>query len=592
MSIWRELQRRKVLRVAAAYVVISWLLIQVGVTLEETLELPGWFDKFILAALMLGFPVALVLSWAYDIHPDTSQPASPSSNVRAVFIVSTLAILLVASAYSVYLFKDVGIVPRPAEQARRIAVLPFADMSPDADQAWFADGISDEILNVLAKTEGLRVASRTASFRYRGEKADVKAVASELGVQTILEGSVRTQGNQIRITAQLVDADSGFHLWSSTYDRQLSDVFLVQDEIATSIATALLGQLGIQALPAGRFEGTRNIEAYTHYLKGVDKLNNPDLRIRLSAQADLQRAVELDPDFANAWARLANVESYVALAEYKSPSVTPSLHRALSLDPNNINAVLTVAAISVDEGDWLAAEQLFLRAITVDPDNPRVHLLFGNFLRRTGRVRRALEQFEQARVLGSEHTDIVSRIINTHNYLGEFAEARAKFEETLAEVGIANMRGTEAYFVALLIDGMENEARAFADQELPGPIARMRIRFFLDRIDGEPEAGDRLAAATLDRINARSLATASDIENLVMAGKLDLARETARTSYGFHVGVPWRTYLYVSDEVDTRYLPYRPNLLLIADTFSKVLPWFEKIGFDIESRAREKGYIN
>ena len=175
--------------------------------------------------------------------PDTQGAAAPSTG-RSSFV----AIIVILAAGSIgltyYVFRQAP-PPTSSQSAPSIAVLPFADMSPGGDQAWFADGVSEEILNVLAKTEGLQVASRTASFRYRGDDTDIKAAAAEMNVTTVLEGSVRSQGDQMRITAQLINAEDGFHLWSDSFDRQLSDIFTVQDEISAHIATALFGELGI-----------------------------------------------------------------------------------------------------------------------------------------------------------------------------------------------------------------------------------------------------------------------------------------------------------------------------------------------------------
>ena len=258
-----------------------------------------------------------------------------------------VALLLGGSGYSYYFFKTSNSVPVGqavvSTAPPTIAVLPFADFSPEGNQAWFADGISEEILNVLARTKGLKVASRMASFHFRGEEIDLKTVASELNVETILEGSVRTQGDRLRITAQLINAADGFHIWSETYDRQMKDIFAVQDEIAVNIASALFGELGVDALPEQRFKGTRDVAAYTLYLQGIEKLNRIVPGERALAAPFFKRALELDSDFVDAWVGLAITESVQRYMGSGPPRISESLKRALVLDPNNARAISGLA---------------------------------------------------------------------------------------------------------------------------------------------------------------------------------------------------------------------------------------------------------
>jgi TolB-like protein len=596
LSLFTELKRRNVFKVSIAYFVISWVLIQVLATLEETLELPGWFDKLGFAALLLGFPLAVVLSWAYDIHPDSSQPTSVSASGKSMFIAFLVALVLGGSGYTYYLFREAALDSNsPAlNQAviPAIAVLPFADLSPAGDQSWFADGISEEILNVLAKTEGLRVASRKASFHFRGEEIDLKTTAADLNVNTILEGSVRSQGDRLRITAQLINAEDGFHLWSETYDRQMTDVFAVQDEIAVSIATALFGELGVDALPENRFKGTRDIRAYSFYLRGMEKLNLIAIGEKIEAIPYFEQALAIDQDFADAWVGLARTETLQNIGQSRPPATSESLKRALVLDPNNADAIAALAWANRRVFMWLEAAQLFRRAVSVDPNNARVRLSHGRFLRSIGRVPQALDEFLKAWKIGSTDQNLGSLIINTHAYLGQFAAARAFYEAQLAIVGLDGIRGNQAYFVSLLADGMEAEARAFAAQDIPGSVAAARIRFFLDRLDGDPKAGQRLVDTSLNRIENTNRVLSSDIEGFLLAGDIQLAREYVSRAQGFGYGAPDRFSLYVNEDIDPRYLPYRANLLLIMDEYPGVAEAFLTIGVDLVALGREKGFLN
>jgi TolB-like protein len=472
-------------------------------------------------------------------------------------------------------------------------VLPFIDLSPEGNQAWFADGVAEEILNVLAKTNGLKVASRTASFHFRGEGVDLKQAAQELNVSNILEGSVRSQGDRLRITAQLISAEDGFHLWSETFDRELSDIFLVQDEISVSIATALFGELGIQALPQHRFEETRNLEAYTYYLQGMEKISNA-ITLPLSKEAilDFQKAIELDPEFANAWVGLVRAENFVSQYGLEPPTVSPSLKTALVMSPENSDAIAELAFINSQLLRWHEAEQLFQYAISLDPENDRFRVNFGEFLRISGRVNRALEQFLIADQLGSMDRRLNSLIVNTHAYLGQFAEARAFFEKRVEEVGLQKVGGKEAYVVSLLADGMEEEARAFSQLDLPNNLARARIQFFIDRIDGNEQAHERFVSATFDRIERTGFPRAGDVENFLLAGEIELAREYALKIWGAGWGVPHRFSLFVNDEIDPRYLNYRGNQLLISDLYPGAIEAFMDVGVDILAKAKEKGFLS
>jgi TolB-like protein/Tfp pilus assembly protein PilF len=590
MSILTELSRRKVLRVAAAYIVAAWVLMQAASLFEATLELPAWFDKVFFALLLLGFPVALLLSWAYDIRPDQPSHDASTTGARAAFAAILVALTVGGLAYIYISFRGDSEVQVTAETGPSIAVLPFADMSPDGDQAWFSDGIAEEILNVLARTEGLKVASRTASFRYRGEETDIKAAAADLNVNTILEGSVRSQGDQLRITAQLINAADGFHLWSDTYDRELDDIFTVQEEISESIATALFGELGIDALPARRFDGTTNVEAYSSYLKGKEEFNVYGLGDPTGAIAAFKRAVQLDPSFADAWAALARAERSQGIIEGRRPSTSEALNKALALDPDNASAIAQLARYNWGELRWRESEQLFLRAESLAPNDADIRHSFGFFLRSTGRTRRALDELLKAWELGRDTSGLVSAIVNTHADLGEFANARAFFEERMVEVGLQNMTGTEAYFVSLLADGMEAEAREFATLDLASTTLT-RVRFFLDRLDGDPDAAKRLVAGTMARIEGYGRPRWGDIDNLIMAGEIEMARELVPQTQGYGWSIPARFIMHINEEIDPRYLPYRPNLLVLIDLFPGVPEAFMDIGIDVMARGREKGFF-
>lgn len=264
MSLFTELKRRNVFRVALAYVVVAWLLMQVGDTLAPALLLPEWTTRFLAFLLLLGFPMAVFAAWAFELTPDGIKPetsdkrdnlsAPPSRRKIDLLIIALLAVAVGYFAWDKFAVREEALTEaalaatEPTSEHRSIAVLPFVNMSGDIEQEYFSDGLSEEILNLLAKIPQLGVTSRSSAFSFKGKDYTISDVAEQLGVKHVLEGSVRRSGDQIRITAQLIDASTDKHLWSDTWDRAFQDVFVIQDEIAAAVATALKIQL-VDELP-------------------------------------------------------------------------------------------------------------------------------------------------------------------------------------------------------------------------------------------------------------------------------------------------------------------------------------------------------
>lgn len=251
-----ELLRRKVFRVAAAYLVVAWLLVQVAATTFEPLGLPAWTLSLVIALLVLGFPLACVLAWVFDLTPAGIE-RSPGPQADPVGIGGNEAVTALPAA-------------SPAPES--VAILPFADMSPSHDQEYFCDGMAEEIINALCVVRGLRVASRTSSFQYKGRAVDVREIGRQLGVGSVLEGSVRKADDRVRITVQLLNAADGYHLWSQSYERKLEDVFAVQIEIAQRMVDALRVSLSPRETELLGRGGTHNGQAYDYFLKGQQLL--------------------------------------------------------------------------------------------------------------------------------------------------------------------------------------------------------------------------------------------------------------------------------------------------------------------------------
>jgi TolB-like protein len=406
MSFFSELKRRNVFKVTAAYIVVSWLLLQISDTLVPALRLPEWFHSGVAFLLIIGFPIALVLAWAFEMTPDGlkkekdnngSQPrASTSGRMLNYTIIGSLAVALVYFVWESRIqtgsdpvsqepiaqavepdSENRALPPVSAKESRdsnSIAVLPFINMSSDPEQEYFSDGITEEVLNLLVKIPELKVTSRTSVFAFKGQSVDIPTVAEKLGVAHILEGSVRKAGNRVRITAQLIEARNDVHLWSETYERTLDDIFAIQDEIAREVVKAL----HIQLLGEAPLATSTNTEAYNLYLRGKHFDTVRTLKGLESAVKAYQESIALDADFAPAWVGFSNV-----LREQAKYDVT-DLHegmeasrhaamRALELDSTLAEAWLSLAEIQFYyDWDWSRAEATTRTALKYGPKNAPV----------------------------------------------------------------------------------------------------------------------------------------------------------------------------------------------------------------------------
>jgi TolB-like protein len=403
VSFFRELLRRNVFRVAGTYAVVAWLLIQVSSAVASPLNLPSWFEAFIIVLLAIGFPVALVLAWAFEITPEglqlTQSPdgEAPSGGKRMDYVLIG-ALVLVAGIVVWDHFPSPAADGSDAAKLREnpsIAVLPFEDMSPGGDQEYFGDGIAEELLNVLARLDGLRVAGRTSSFSYRGKDDDLRVIGKALNVKTILEGSVRKDGERIRITAQLINADDGYHIWSDVFDEELTDIFSIQEEIATEVAGALGVRLGVGNVNAFLGAGTKNVEAYEEYLKGWVLWDTHGESIR-----HLETALQLDPNYAAAWATLGVRTAHMQWAARpgEAPAILDKAYgyvlRAVELDPASGTSLSLLGTILYVRFDWIGGEDAHTRAIRLRPDR-WAHEHLGNLLARAGRLAAADREYDR-----------------------------------------------------------------------------------------------------------------------------------------------------------------------------------------------------
>ena len=362
MSFFNELKRRNVVRVSVAYIVVSWLLIQAAGVLEPALLLPDWTDRVVTVLLLIGFPIVILFAWAFELTPDgvkLTKDVDPGSSIAPVTgkkleYLTIAALSLVVVFFLVKEFMPLGgqdgdqataaqapaavdVVEAEKPDIPSIAVLPFEDYSENADQGYFSNGIAEELLNLLAKTNGLRVAARTSSFAFANSEVDIREIGNKLNVGMVLEGSVRKSGDKIRITAQLIKIDDGYHLWSETYDRDFADVFKIQDEISAAIMSSLkVHLLGAQAQPAVA-ERAHNMDAYSAYLIGKERLallgkDNIEVAIK-----KFDESIALEPDYAPAYAALARAwlmlekEPQGPKKEQVDAVVIPAIEQAIEL---------------------------------------------------------------------------------------------------------------------------------------------------------------------------------------------------------------------------------------------------------------------
>ena len=416
-QLFEELKRRNVVRVGIAYVVVGWLIIEVIDTIAPRLGMPDWVPTFFIVLVLVGLPIALLFSWAYEITPagvkktdevDADASITHSTGRKLDFVI--IGALVVALGYFVWERasgppSSVPVDGTQKQGAISIAVLPFTDMSAAQDQEYFGDGIAEEILNTLVRVEALSVTSRTSSFAFKGSKLSLPEIAGRLGVTHMVEGSVRSAGNQIRVTAQLIEVATDRHLWSESYDRELDDIFAIQDDISNAIGRALQVQL-IGTADTASGPPTDNVEAYRLYLQGHHLLLQRGTANLDAASDRLRKAVDLDPRFALAWADLG-----ASFARY--PSYTPSADRneyedraeraasrAITLDPDLAQGWAVRALVASSRHRGLEALAAIERSVGLDPHNETGWLWWGVILGTRGYTAEATEKLAEAIRLG------------------------------------------------------------------------------------------------------------------------------------------------------------------------------------------------
>jgi TolB-like protein/Flp pilus assembly protein TadD len=438
---FEEVQRRKVYRVAAAYIIAAGFIIQIGSAVFPAWELPNWTFRLVVVLLLIGFPISLILAWAYDVTPEgiraTPTPSAPGAHRRRNVIMLVATGVVISAAAGFFL------LPRASARKidKSIAVLPFENLSDDKENAFFADGIQDDILTNLSKIGDLKVISRTSVMSYRGKTPNIREIAKALGVSNILEGSVRRSGNRVRVNVQLINADNDEHMWAEDYDRDLTDVFAIQTDLAQKITSALQAKLSPAEKARIDRRPTQNPDAYLLFMQAHDYANRPDLFRDTSLKAEqlFEKATKLDPDFAAAFAGLSMIESWM----YHSFDPTPArrenaraaANEALRLQPDLPEAHLALGfSYYYGDRDYERALAEFAIAKRDLPNDAKVYMAIGAIQRRQGKWAESTTNLEKAAELDPKDGSVLLNLAYSYMATRNFEAADKTFDRGIEAV--------------------------------------------------------------------------------------------------------------------------------------------------------------
>lgn len=501
-GVFSELKRRRVWRVAGAYILVVWMALEIVLETSPVLGIPDWVPRVAIVLAIIGFPITVVLAWAFDLTPqgvvrtpslaqDVTDGPPPTrvvmqagpARLAAVFGAGILVALVGFGAYTMV---SPGAVVRP-EAIQSIAVLPFNDLSATQDQEYFADGVTEELINRLARLEEIRVAARSSSFQFRDRDAGLDEVARQLGVEAVVEGSVRREGDRLRVTVELVDAATGFQIWSESYDRTVDDIFAIQDDISTAIVDALRVRLipGASRLRAG----TSNVRAHDAYLLGLSRWHARTAEDLQRALGYFVEALEEDATYAPAYAGLAL--TYAVLPAYSDMSVDEAAQlgseaaaRALALDAQLAEAHAAIGQIAQAlEWNLEAAGMAYRRALEFQPNYGTAHQWYAETLMMMGRLSEARQEVDQALVI--DPLSVAAR--TTRAYLltvsRQYEPARRAYEQVLVESPGNGIARTGHVFLCLVAD-CHDDALTAAGAAYPPDIAAV-VRAVV-RADADP----------------------------------------------------------------------------------------------------------
>jgi TolB-like protein/Flp pilus assembly protein TadD len=491
-NFFAELKRRNVYKVAVAYAVVAWLLVQVATQVFPFLEISNWVVRSVIVLVVIGFPIAVVIAWAFEATPEgikRTEDVDLAASARQPRKHAWIFVVIVGAAFSIGLFfigrymgRNTAIATRAELPAKSIAVLPFDNLSRDPDNAYFAEGVQDEILTRLAKVADLKVISRTSTQRFKSAPADLREIAKQLGVAHILEGSVQKAGDSVRVNVQLINALTDTHLWADTYDRKLTDIFAIESEIAKNVAENLKARLNVRAEEVLAARPTENPQAHELYLKGRYFWNRRST-VSLRKAADyFQQAIDLDPNYALAYAGLGDVHSLVPVyagtaPQDDMPKALAAARKAVELDDKLADSHTSLGNALVSSVQLKLAEPEFRRALELNPNYATAHQWLAECLFGQGRFSESLAENERAHELdplsliinasyasslagvgrydeavkqARKTLDLDPELVPGHEILGQIYEDEGKLNEAIVEYNKANELGPTPSNFAML----------------------------------------------------------------------------------------------------------------------------------------------
>ncbi len=459
-----ELRRRNVFKVGVAYAIVAWLLIQVIVSIEAPLHLPDWVDTLTIIFLIVGFPVALIFAWAFELTPEgvkrtrldhldisSTDVVSRKFEFIVIGLMAAIILFLLSDKYFLkgdQISHDVPVVSKEksnelvktsiAADRKSVAVLPFANRSETEGDAFFVDGMHDDILTQLAKISSLKVISRTSVMGYRDTTKNMKTIGNELGVATLLEGGVQRAGNRVRINIQLIDVDTDEHIWAETYNKELTtdNIFEIQEQIATAIAKALRTTLSPEEQERIAAVPTQNLAAYEAYLLGRQRMVSRTSDKLAEAVGYFEQAITLDPAFALAYVGLSDVTQlqflYAGLPrDEMNAKAEYAIHKALELDGKLGEAYASLGLLKLERHDYDGAKVAFKKALALNPNYATSYHWYGSLLSDLGQDKEAMEQMQKALALDPLSIVINANVATFQAESGNFDEAMAHFDKII-----------------------------------------------------------------------------------------------------------------------------------------------------------------
>jgi TolB-like protein/Flp pilus assembly protein TadD len=558
-TVMAELSRRKVLKTVGAYAVGVFVVLQAMEAVAEPLRFPEWLPTLVVVTLILGFPIVFALAWQFDITGEGIRRTRDSELLGPLQRFSLFSLLLIAtgglalSFYQYYagVFEPADSPTALAEAADRsftapensIAVLPFRDLSASHDQEYLSDGLAEEILNLLAQVDGLQVAARTSSFAFRDREDDIRTIGQALNVRTVLEGSLRTSGNQVRLSAQLVNVEDGYQIWSQTFERELDDIFALQDEVASAIATSLVDNFeGLEAeAPTAR---TQNIAAFEAYRAGR-------LHWWRRTPQELERAIALfgealqhDPQFAPAYAALA--DSYILLSLYGDSNrmravqrAQPYIEKALALDPESAEAFAALGLARMEIGQNTSAESSLRQAIRLNEAYVPARLWLSNVLGNTGRIGEQALVLEEAMAVDPLNELLAINYAGNLNSRGNYEEASDMLRSLLLvkpdSTNLLRTYSSIAFFNGDLVQGWTLARQAYdIDPDSP-QVIQMLSKAWLEL--GNTERAEALLEEAMDIAADNMELKGQYFQLLLLDGRLEEAESMVRDIFGAEVDV-------------------------------------------------------